>query len=96
MTTNELLERYDKITYQYLEINPYKWGVERALFNLLKANESKIQGLIEDDETGYWFHKAFRQIDVCGSTYIDMSIWLLLQKAELFWKMINKEELWEV
>ena len=56
MTTKELLEKYDKVTKEA--------DKERALWNLLKANEKHIEGLIEEDATGYWFHKAHRQIDV--------------------------------
>ncbi len=81
MTTIELLEKYDEITRANEK--------ERALWNLLKANEKYITGLIEEDPTGFWFHKAHRQVDVCDSGYMDMAIWLSLQDAPLFWKMLN-------
>ena len=84
MTTTELLEKYDKITKEA--------NKERALWNLLKANEKHITGLIEEDSTGYWLHKAHRQIDVCESVYMDMAIWILLSEASLFWEMLAKEE----
>lgn len=82
MTTKELLEKYDKITKEA--------NKERALWNLLKANEKHIEGLIEKDQTGHWFHKAHRQIDVTGSGYMDMAIWHLLTDASLFWKMLEE------
>lgn len=82
MTTEELLEKYDKVTKEA--------DKERALWNLLKANEKHIQGLIENDSTGYWFHKAFRQIDVCETGYMDMAIWNLLYDATLFWEMLEE------
>ncbi len=81
MTTKELLEKYDKITKEA--------DKERALWNLLKANEKHIEGLIEEDPTGYWFHKAHRQVDVTDSGYMDMAIWILLSEASLFWKMLE-------
>lgn len=83
MTTKELLDKYDQITtFSFSD-------KERALWNLLKFNEEHIDGLIEEDETGYWFHKAFRQTDVCGNANMNMTIWLLLHDAPLFWKMLN-------
>ena len=82
MTTKELLEKYDKVTKEA--------NKERALWNLLKANEKYIEGLIEDDPTGYWFHKAHRQTDVTDSGYMDMAIWILLSEASLFWKMLEE------
>jgi hypothetical protein len=81
MTTTELLEKYDKITKEF--------DKERALWNLLKANEKHITGLIEEDPTGYWFHKAFRQTDVTDNGYTDMAIWILLSEASLFWGMLE-------
>ena len=81
MTTVELLEKYDKITKEA--------DKERALWLLLKANEKRIKGLIEEDPTGYWFHKAFRQVDVTESGYMDMAIWTLLSEATLFWEMLE-------
>jgi hypothetical protein len=84
MTTKELLEKYDKITKETKK--------ERALWNLLKANEKHITGLIEEDSTGYWFHKAFRQVDVCENANMDLAIWLLLSEASLFWKMLKENE----
>jgi hypothetical protein len=59
------------------------------LWNLLKANEKHITGLIEEDPTGYWFHKAFRQTDVTDNGYTDMAIWILLSEASLFWRMLE-------
>lgn len=84
ITTAELLERYGVLTKEQ--------DKERALWNLLKANEKHITGLIEQDPTGHWFHKAHRQIDVCDSGYMDMAIWILLYEAELFWVMHEKWE----
>ena len=81
MTTVELLNKYDEITKRE--------NKERVLWNLLKANEKHITGLIEEDATGYWFHKAHRQVDVCESGYTDMAIWLSLQDAPLFWGMLK-------
>ncbi len=81
MTTTELLEKYDKVTREA--------GRERALWNLLKANEKYIEGLIEQDPTGHWFHKAHRQIDVTDSGYTDMVIWELLNNASLFWVILD-------
>ena len=81
MTTKEVLERYYNETQ-----NSYK---ERGLWHLLKANEKHITGLIEEDPTGYWFHKAYRQIDVTENPNTDLAIWHLLQDAPLFWKMLT-------
>lgn len=89
MLTKELIEKYDVITDE--DANNNYFSLERVLWNLLKANETEIikHQLLEEDETGYWFHKAFRQIDVTGNANTDMAIWLLLRKAPLFWKLVN-------
>ena len=91
MTTKELLERYDLITHFYLDINYHRYSCERALYFLLKDNEKHIEGKIEYDETGEWLHKSFRQVDVTGSSNIDLSIWHLLQNAPLFWMILRGE-----
>lgn len=91
MTTKELLDRYDVITKFYLDINYHKYSSERSLYFLLKDNEKYLDGKIEHDQTGEWFHKSFRQVDVTGSSNVDLSIWYLLQNAPLFWKILNGE-----
>ena len=80
MTTQEMLKEYYELTQDD--------DVERALWNLLKANEEQIEGLIEEDSTGFYFHKAFRQQDITESGFTDMAIWLLLQEAPIFWNML--------
>ena len=80
MTTQEMLKEYYELTQDD--------EVERALWNLLKANEEQIEGLIEEDSTGFYFHKAFRQQDITESGFTDMAIWLLLQEAPIFWNML--------
>lgn len=82
MTTEKLLEKYDTATRNA--------GSERALWNLLKANEKHIEGLIEADPTGHSFHKSFRQVDITGSAHVDMAIWLLLSEATLFWDVLGE------
>ena len=80
MTTEELLEKYDKATED---------TKERPLYLILKANEKHIKGLIEKDASGFWFHKAHRQVDVTESGYMDSAIWLLLREAEIFWSLLK-------
>lgn len=81
MNTEELLYKYDKITKS---LNKERW-----LWYLLKANETHIKGLIEEDSTGYWFHKAHRQTDVTESGHMDMAIWCGLSDATIFWDMLG-------
>lgn len=81
MSTEELLDKYDRLTKLQKR--------ERALWNLLKANEKHIEELIEEDPTGFYFHKSFRQNDVCGNYNMDLAIWLLLNEAKLFWYMLE-------
>jgi hypothetical protein len=82
MTTHDLLIKYNK--------NTLDADMERPLWHLLKAHEKQIEGLIEEDPTGQWFHKAFRQIGVTNNKNIDMAIWLLLQDASVFWDTIHE------
>ena len=83
MKAPELLDKYNEITTLL--------GKERALYNLLKANEGKISRFIEEDETCKWLHKALRQVDVTECSYTDMAIYCLLNEAEIFWKLIEGE-----
>lgn len=91
MTTKEMLTKFDALTKHYLDVNYDKYVQDRVLYLLLKSNEKHIEGKIEEDETGFWLHKSFRQIDVCGSPEIDMAIWHLFNNSLLFWRMLNKE-----
>tara|TARA_R110002167_G_scaffold206_2_gene1152 strand:+ start:123 stop:389 length:267 start_codon:yes stop_codon:yes gene_type:complete len=86
MNTKELINRYSELME-----NDYNNFSELALLRLLKANSRHIEGLIEEDSSGGWFHKSFRQVDVteCGNT--DMAIWYLLQTSSVFWTMVNEE-----
>jgi len=81
MTTVELLNKYDEITKRE--------GKERPLWNLLKANEKHITGLIEEDATGHWFLRAYAEKGVCGNSHTDLAIFLLLHTAPLFWGMLK-------
>ena len=81
MTTVELLKKYDEITKRE--------GKERPLWNLLKANEKHITGLIEEDATGHWFIGAYVVKDVCGNFHTDVAILLLLHTAPLFWGLLK-------
>lgn len=81
METKELLDKLDKVTKLL--------NKERGLYLLLKSQEDKIKGGIENDSTGEWFHKAFRQVDVTENVFLDAAIWNLLSDSVIFWKMLN-------
>ena len=83
MNTKELLEKYDEAS---------EGTNERPLYLILKANAKHINGLIENDPSGAWFHKAHRTIDVTESGYMDTAIWLLLGQAEIFWKILHPKD----
>lgn len=82
MKTEELLKVFDEASKEA--------NKERALYNLLKANEKDITGIVEQDPI--YFMKAFRQTDVCVNGYMDMAIWILLDEAKLFWEVFDKLE----
>lgn len=63
---------------------PSSKSVDIALWHLLKRHEEKLPAL-----DGY-FHKAFRQTDVCGTAHDDMAIWHLLQSSNLFWSVFQQ------
>lgn len=95
-TTDILLKEYEEIIQSGLYPNSF---VDSALLRLLKVHKEYINGLIESDSTGAWFHKAFRQTDVTPSGDIDMAIWYLLQEAPLFWQIVkdnNDPNKWEL
>jgi hypothetical protein len=87
ITTEQLLYEYDKTIKYEWELDCF---VDRALLRLLQINKNYIDGLIEVDSSGAWFHKAFRQVDVTESGDMDMAFWNLLQSTPLFWKTIER------
>jgi len=91
MNTSSLLNQYQEDINLAMDSFQPVYG-ERALYRLLVAHEKEITGLIEEDETGLYFHKSFRQIDVTNSGHIDMAIWLLLQQAPIFWNILSLKE----
>jgi len=60
-------------------------GADRALYCLLKRYE---ENLPEPDKSGY-FHKAFRQMDITESGFVDFAIWCLIKESKVFWKCFN-------
>ena len=85
VTTSELISKLDTDTKNLGDAGCNS----RALYLILKANMASITGLIEDDSSGNWFHKAFRQMDVTPSTDIDLAIWNLLKSDTVFWKTLK-------
>ncbi len=75
--------------------------IQRLLSNFKEAKESPqdtaLWHLLKDNiETlpcidGY-FHKAFRQVDVCNNGHVDMAIYHLLQQSNTFWECFRKLE----
>lgn len=66
----------------------------RLCFN---AHEKKItelmeSGIMEDDPSGYEFHKSFRQTDVTGDWTQDIIIWNLIHASKLFFITIEDWE----
>lgn len=95
MTTVELIDRYYKVTEEKLrEDFSRSTEVERVLAHLLMEHKKLISegDPIETDPSGYWFHKMFRQTDVINM-HADMSIWLLLQNAPIFWELVHENEI---
>lgn len=84
MTTEQLLNKLDEATKD-------KDSLDRSLYHLLKAHESQIEGLIEEDSSGYHFHKAFRSFEVTRSGHIDAAIWILLKETHVFWDILHEE-----
>lgn len=86
-----MLNKYDAITKFYLDINPNRYNIDRALYHLLKVNEDKIniENWIDNDPSGFSFHKSFRQTDPTGNWNMDMAIWHLMQNAPLFFRMLS-------
>lgn len=62
-------------------------SIDIALVNLLLAFDEEIAYLYD---TPYWFHKAFRQVDVVSISGIDSAIWNLLYVSTLFWEVFDK------
>jgi hypothetical protein len=74
---NRLLELLDEKT------KDGKNPADRALWHLLLQWKDKLPKL------DYYFHKAFRQLDVTSDGHTDMAIWCLLHRSELFWECLT-------
>lgn len=79
MDFNLFMKEYDKATSSA--------NKERALWNLLKSQEVVVKEYFETDIN--YFHKAFRQVDVTASGYLDTAIWELLDEATIFWEVLE-------
>ena len=62
------------------------YNQEVALYILLEKHKDKLPVL------DYYFHKAFRQVDVTDNGLIDSVIWWLLQGANIFWRIFDEFE----
>ncbi len=60
------------------------YNQEMSLYILLEEYKDKLPVL------DYYFHKAFRQVDVTDNGLIDSVIWQLLQGANIFWSVFGK------
>ena len=60
---------------------------DRVLFLLLKEIQDELPNT---DEGSEWFHAAFRKIDVSGSGYRDMAIYILLSDSAAFWELYHR------
>ena len=92
METKELLFALEK---KLNETDKNDVGYEMILVYLLKEYEDKITGLIEQDESGAWFHKAFRCTDVISGK-IDHIIHGLLSKTDIFWECLAPKDVIEL
>lgn len=93
METKDLLIKLDekiKSIERAKSFYGYEITDEEILVNLLHEYESEITGLIEQDSSGNWFHKAFRQTDVVSGK-IDFIIYGLLDKTNIFWECLSVE-----
>lgn len=59
-------------------------SADRALYILLKNHKENIEPLFESKDPA-WFHKAFRQTDVCEPAYVDSLVWHLIDASRDFW-----------
>jgi hypothetical protein len=68
-------------------LDAISWGDHQsgALYHLLTAYQGKI-GKFQP----WYFHKAFRQIDVTDDGHIDGAIWHLLNGSKTFWDVFTE------
>ena len=74
----------DKFLTQYIS----SYSADCALKILLKKHREQIEPLFEAKDP-YWFHKAFRQTDVCDSADVDMMIWHLIHASQDFYDALH-------
>lgn len=76
---NKFLEMYDKYCTN---------SADRALYILLKSHKENIEPLFEAKDP-LWFHKAFRQTDVCDPACVDSLVWNLIHASRDFWDTLS-------
>jgi len=95
METKELLIALDKRLQEFENEKPIGGysgiSYERVLVYLLHEYEQQITGLIEQDASGAWFHKAFRQTDVVSGK-IDSVIWGLIWQTNILWECLSPKD----
>lgn len=87
LTTELLLVNLDERTKECYGSKSF----ERALYILLREHKEEIDGLIEEDQNGTWFHKSFRQTDTIDYKQgtLDVVIHKLLDSSKIFWKLLD-------
>lgn len=82
------LKRFDRFidNWSHLTGNP----ADRALICLMKHHRADIAPLFAQRDP-HWFHKAFRQTDVCDSSTVDVMIWNLIHACSDFWDELHYE-----
>ncbi len=88
ITYDGLIDEYQQVIKQY-----YNCHADDALLRMLKEHKEdikKIMQFLNDDPSGFSFHKAFRQIDVTDSANHDMVFWNLLHASKWFFYTIKE------
>jgi hypothetical protein len=80
---DKLLPELDKRTKDMFGISSDYCS--RALYYLILDNREHLEGF-----SVYYFHKAFRQIDVTPTGNLDMAFYSLLNGARIFWEIIEE------
>ncbi len=88
---------YENMIREYKEYIKYvpPSHADDALIHCFEENKKAITKLIDvcgylkDDPSGYAFHKAFRQTDVCNNTAQDLIIWHLISLSEYFFTLLK-------
>lgn len=104
LTDKEFADLFFKLHDRAMTSNYDATGADRIIHSMFCEYDTEVKETLEGamwnideftgdkaiDLIGYQFHKSFRQVDVIPARHIDSILWICMQDAPVFWKVLEK------